>query len=131
MGGTGVHLGNRYFDFGQANKVQIETLILQNQPNILIHWLSLIVFNLPGVGAGSIGPPQPTLPPILRTPAPPVLGAGLGLGLPMPMDIPIIREGDHSEPLPAPAAPKKKPGYSNLVGWFHLDRLEGSTTFIL
>ncbi|CAL1152417.1 unnamed protein product [Cladocopium goreaui] len=28
----------------------------------------------------------------------------------MPMDIPIIREGDHSEPLPAPAAPKKKPG---------------------
>lgn len=90
-----------------------------------------MVFNLPGVGAGSIGPPQPTLPPILRTPAPPVLGAGLGLGLPMPMDIPIIREGDHSDPLRAPAAPKKKPGYSNLVGWFHLDQLEGSTTFIL
>ena len=111
----GVHLRNRYFDFGQADRVQIETVMWQNQPNIFTParclfgeiWVCMPALGAcgPGAGSGSMGPPQPTLPPFLA-PVSPVHGAALGLGV--PMDIPIIRE-DHGEPLPAPPA-KKKPG---------------------
>ena len=73
-----------------------------------------------GFGSGSRAPPQPTPPPVPHVPVPPVLGVGMGLGLPMSMDIPII--GDPIQPPPAPAVPKKKPGY--LVGWFHLVQVD-------